>query len=37
MLVQKVPRAYLRIIRRRIAETRKIAGPELGHEEKTNA
>ena len=25
-LVQKVPRAYLRIIRRRIAETRKIAG-----------
>ena len=26
VLVQKVPRAYLRIIRRRIAETRKVAG-----------
>jgi hypothetical protein len=26
VLVQKVPRAYLRIIRRRIAETRKAAG-----------
>ncbi len=37
VLVQKVPRAYLRIIRMRVAETRKIAGPELGHEEKTNA
>jgi hypothetical protein len=37
VLIQKVPRAYLRIIRTRVAETRKIAGPELGHEEKTNA
>jgi hypothetical protein len=26
VLVQKVPRAYLRIIRRRIAETRKSVG-----------
>ena len=37
VLVQKVPRAYLRIIRMRVAETRKIAGPELGQEEKSNA
>jgi hypothetical protein len=37
VLVQKVPRAYLRIIRSRVAETRKIAGPEPGQEEKTNA
>ena len=26
MLLQKVPRAYLRIIRRRVAETRKATG-----------
>jgi hypothetical protein len=37
VLVQKVPRAYLRIIRMRVAETRKIAEPELGQEEKSNA
>jgi len=37
VLVQKVPRAYLRMIRSRIAETRKNAGSERGPgEERTN-
>jgi hypothetical protein len=30
--MQKIPRAYLRIIRSRIAESRKQAGPEPGPE-----
>ena len=34
VLVQKVPRAYLRIIRKRVAETRKATGGEPGEEEK---
>jgi hypothetical protein len=33
-LLQKVPRAYLRIIRRRVAETRKSAGGSPGSEDK---
>ena len=37
VLIQKVPRAYLRIIRARVAQTRQDAGPEPGQEEKTNA
>lgn len=32
--LQKVPRAYLRIIRKRVAETRKATGGEPGEEEK---
>jgi hypothetical protein len=30
VVLQKVPKAYLRIIRRRIAEARKSTGPEGG-------
>jgi hypothetical protein len=30
VLLQKVPKAYLRIIRRRIAESRKATGPGSG-------
>jgi hypothetical protein len=33
VLLQKVPKAYLRIIRRRIAETRKATGPSGPSEE----
>jgi hypothetical protein len=35
VLLQKVPKAYLRIIRRRIAEARKATGPEGGPSEES--
>jgi hypothetical protein len=35
VLLQKVPRAYLRIIRKRVAEAQKLTEPEDQNEEKT--
>jgi len=37
VLLQKIPKAYLRIIRARIAETRREAGASLAEEEKSEA
>jgi hypothetical protein len=37
VLIQKVPRAYLRIIRTRVADSKKAAGENAAREESKNA